>query len=170
MLTTPLDAPELRVNDAVISSFAFEGCDLKQLDALHDQANLIINKIKAAKKAASILVNLERRVDEGRFVRCTTESVQTTAAARYLPANNGSDLSRLSIKTFIGLVTYLPLPELRQLFLSGNVTSRLDQMFQRGMIDPRWRVYYERLLGIDPDWSSRMFQGQQNHTTRSIHY
>ena len=161
MLTTPLNAPELRVNDVAILSFAFEGCGLQQLDALHDQANLISNKIKAAKKAASILVNLERRVDEGRFVRCTTESVQITAAARYLSANNGLDLSRLSIKTFVGLVTYLPLPELRQLVLSETVMSRLDQMFQRGTIDPRWRVYYERLLEINPDWSSRIFQGQQ---------
>lgn len=140
-------------------SYQYEQCNPDQLDFLTQQTNLIIARLEDAKKSASIISTLMTRLNNQYFVRCTTQSVSITAAARYDPAASDMDLHFLDIAFFVGLVTYLPLPTIRTLVANPAATRRAATIWQNHSVDPRWTVYFSRLTFVNEQWAALFLKG-----------
>jgi hypothetical protein len=108
-------ALEIFVNSVPASDLAFDEYSVNQLDLLALQIQTLATKIEVARKGASLLQLLQSRFLQKQVVRCISQSVQTTAAARYAPMHSDMELKVVSIFTFVMFVTYLPLPNTKML-------------------------------------------------------
>ncbi|CRG89852.1 hypothetical protein PISL3812_06891 [Talaromyces islandicus] len=78
-------------------------------------------RLDEAKRGVAALNLLQARFHNNRAVRCTPQSVKVTAAARYAPNLDGLDLSSITVNAFVGLVTFLPLPDIKTLATKDRI-------------------------------------------------
>lgn len=112
--------------------FPFIECDLGQLKQLSLYTDALSERLDQAKRGVASLNLLHARVHNNQVVRCTLQSVKVTAAARYAPSPGGLDLSSIKINSFVGLVTFLPLPDIKILANDTAALRKSDLFFLRG--------------------------------------
>lgn len=163
--TVPLSDINLAMNlefylqDTSASVFQYQDCDAQQLDSLARQVTDISDRIKAARKGLSILSILQARLSNRQSVRCTVQSVEITATARYAPSTSDMDLSHLDLATFVGLVSYLPLPDLRNLISNVGATRKATEIWRNQPLDSRWAIYFTRLSDVNKQWADVFSKG-----------
>jgi hypothetical protein len=140
--------------------FPFVDCNLDQLNQLSRDTDTLSKLLDQAKRAVSCLNLLLSRVHDNQFVRCTPQSVKVTAAARYAPSTAPLDLSSISINSFVGLVTFLPLPDIKTMAHNPDALRRADGFFERGKVNARWGVYYTHLTACNPEWAQCFLDGK----------
>lgn len=139
--------------------FPFIECDLDQLNKLSLYADALSARLDEAKRGVASLNTLQDRFHNNRVVRCTPQSVKVTAAARYAPSPNGLDLSSITVNAFVGLVTFLPLPDIKTLAGNPAALHKCDFFFETKGPNARWGAYYTHLTACNPDWAQRFFHG-----------
>lgn len=140
--------------------FSFINLPLNQLNHLTHQANHLTQLLEQAKRLVSSLNALQTRVQNKQSVRCTPQSVKITAASRYTShATQNLDLRGVNISTFVGLVTFLPLPDIKILAGDREAMRKCEQIFCGMEIDKRWGVYYRQLMGYNSDWAGKYVNG-----------
>lgn len=142
--------------------FPFIECDLDLLNKLSHYTEALSARLDQAKRGVACLNLLQARFHNNRVVRCTPQSVKVTAAARYAPSSDGGmllDLSSVSINAFVGLVTFLPLPDIKTLASNADALRKCDVFFEKVGANPRWGTYYTQLTACNPDWAQRFFHG-----------
>ena len=139
--------------------FPFIECDLDQLSELSLYADALSELLDRAKRGVASLNLLQARVHNNQVVRCTLQSVKVTAAARYAPSPGGLDLSNITINSFVGLVTFLPLPDIKILANNTAALRKSDLFFERKEANARWGTYYTHLTACNPEWAQRFFHG-----------
>lgn len=139
--------------------FPFIECDLDQLNKLSVYVDALSARLDQAKRGVASLNLLQARFHNNRVVRCTPQSVKVTAAARYAPSSDGLDLSSITINAFVGLVTFLPLPDIKTLAGNADALRKCDLFFERIGVNARWGTYYTHLTACNPDWAQRLFHG-----------
>ena len=85
--------------------FPYVECDLEQLLRLTRNAQDILSLLEHNKKTVAALELFQARLHQNRAVRCTKQSVTTTAAARYSAANDTFDLRNIPVKFPVDLVS-----------------------------------------------------------------
>lgn len=141
--------------------FPFVDCNLNQLNQLSRDIETLSRLLDQAKRAVSCLNLLLSRVHNNQVVRCTSQSVKVTAAARYAPSTgDGIDLNGISISSFVGLVTFLPLPDIKILANNPDALRKADGFFEGAKLNARWGVYYTHLTACNPEWAQRFLDGK----------
>ena len=142
--------------------FPFVDCNLNQLNQLLRDTETLSRIFDQAKQAVSCLNLLFSRIHNNQVVRCTPQSVKVTAAARYTPSppGGGLDLSGISIKSFVGLVTFLPLLDIKVLANYRDALRRAGDFFGGQMPNARWGVYYTHRTACNPEWAQRFLDGK----------
>lgn len=153
-------ALDLYVGTVPAPVYDLTACTTDQLDQLEQQANEVVERIRDTKKGGSIIASLINRHQNRQFVRCTNQSVKTTAGARYDPTSTEFDLSNLSIVCFVGVVTYLPLPLIKSLVTNESATKWAEQIWQGKDPDTRWGTYYTCLTSVNSAWASMFVEGK----------
>lgn len=143
-----------------VERYPFIDCHIEQLDRIAGNLRDALQRVEHARKAAITLSILNSRLSNGQIVRCTTQSVKTTAAARYDSNETSMDLSTIPIVFFVDLVTYLPLPDIKALTKNDEALHKAAQLCASRPLDPRWSVYYTCLATINEEWAKKFLEGQ----------
>ncbi|KAH8689417.1 hypothetical protein BGW36DRAFT_365186 [Talaromyces proteolyticus] len=143
--------------------FPFIECDLHQLNKLSLYVDTLSELLDQAKRGVASLNLLQARVHNNQVVRCTPQSVKVTAAARYAPSPGGLDLGNIAINSFVGLVTFLPLPDIKTLANNTAALRKSDLLFERKEVNARWGTYYTHLTACNSEWAQRFFQDIQEN-------
>lgn len=139
--------------------FPFIECDLDQLSKLSLYADALLELLDQAKRGVACLNLLQARVRNNQIVRCTPQSVKVTAAARYAPSPGGLDLSSITMNTFVGLVTFLPLPDIKILAKTPTALHKSNLIFEQKEANARWGTYYTHLTACNSEWAQHFFHG-----------
>ncbi|KAJ9612960.1 hypothetical protein H2200_002901 [Cladophialophora chaetospira] len=143
--------------------FPYVECDLEQLQTLTRNAQDILSVLEHTKKTVAALTLLQSRLSEQRAVRCTTQSVRATAAARYASVERHFDLSSIPVNVFVDLVTYLPLLDVKTLATSADALGKITQLFSSRSLSPRWGTYYTCLTSCNQEWAKLFFDDVQRY-------
>lgn len=152
-------APDLCLEGVPAADYDLTACNIEQLNQLESHANAIIDRIRDTKKGSGIVASLVTRHANRQFVRCTDQSVKTTATARYHPLTIDLDLSGLTTACFVGVVTYLPLPAVKSLVANNSAVKRAEEIWKGKPPDSRWAIYYERLTSVNQIYASMFLEG-----------
>lgn len=160
---------ELYLSGIPAKEYPFIDCDIEQLDRISSNTRDILQRVEHARKAVVTLSVLNARLSNGQVVRCTTQSVKTTAAARYDSNDTSMNLSGLPVILFVDLVTYLPLPDIKALAKNDDALRKAVQMCAHRQLDPRWSVYYTYLTSVNELWAKQFLEGQSTHVYLKEH-
>jgi hypothetical protein len=132
---------------------------LTRLDTLSQNAHHILELIDYAKKGAAALIVLQTRLHNRQAVRCTTQNVKATAAARYGPPRDGFALNIVPIEVFVNLVTYLPLADLKTIAKYPDALDKATGILEKRGLDSKWGTYYTYLMTNNQLWAKHYFDG-----------
>lgn len=94
--------------------------------------------------------------------------MKVTAAARYAPSPSGLDLSSITINSFVRLVAFLPLPNIKTLADNPAALRKCDLFFARREANARWGTYYTHLTACNPEWAQRFFRVSYDTNVQSL--
>lgn len=147
--------------------FPYVECDIEQLRRLSGNAQDILSILEYTKRSVIAIGQFQARVDQNRVVRCTKNSVMTTAAARYGLVDPALDLRSVPINVFVDLVVFLPLIDIRTLANNADALRKVTQLFSSRALNPRWGTYHTYLTECNAIWAKRFFSGKCTSSCRS---